>query len=1130
MGIQFILGASGSGKSTYIYNQIIEKSMLDETGMYYLIVPEQYTLEAQRDIVTMHPKHGTMNIDAIGFNRLAYRVFDELGINTGQVLMDFGKSMLVKKIMWENRDSLKVYGSSISKMGFIDEMKSMMSELFQYAADTDSLSEVKDKLEKDSMLYDKLEDILLIYQEFESFTGSKYIVAEKLTEMLADNVKDSEIIAKSTFYIDGFTGFTPIQMNLIGELIRYAKDVYISLTIDTGDISLSDIREHELFYLTKTTMKNLNSLAINAKAEISEPVLMDCEAFTVAGNNPTRFANAPDIAFLEKNIFRYPYDVKKGSLHNIELVSAYNIRQEIQFIASEIIRLVYEEGYRYKDIAVVSGDLNESRSLFADIMKEYRIPIFIDANEPLKNNPCSELIRSVLAIFYDNFSYDSIFRFLKTGMTQIECSDIENLENYVLKRGIRGRNSWNKSFCVMGEDENLSRLEETRQQLMDILVDISQAFYDEKSTVKDYTIALYEFINKQDIFERLNEHAAELDESGEQRLSDIYGGIYKKVIDLFDKTIELLGDEQMDIREYYEVIDAGLSSIEIGTVPPTVDRVLIGDITRSRLNHVKVIFFSGVNDGIIPKPAKSGRILNDSDRKHMAENGFFLAPSDRQNTYIEQFYLYLNITKASDKLYLSYRKSDDMGKGLKPSYFINRIRHIFPDMEVRDYSPEEEYICTPEGVLRRLLRDGEQKKANHILKKYGYDRELSAYQKGMAFEMGEEKIDSETAELLYGRELVESVSRLETFAGCPYSYFLRYGLGLKERKLYDADVRDVGNLLHSVMEKVFVNVRDYHNNDWSGLKDSDRDEIVEAAVSEAAAERENTFFYDMERNRYMLKILKRMAGRTVWTMQKQLNSGIMRPEMIEKVFDSKKDGLNQFVYRLNNNMTMRITGRIDRVDVCRQGDTVYFKVVDYKSSSKSLDLQLMEEGLQLQLVTYSAVVYELEKNIYKGFHVAPAGLMYYSFDDPIVEVLTEPEWEGDRVFLPAGEADDDNRLEKLEMTGLVNNNPEVISLMDRNGKCLKPVRYGKNGEIKDNGSLKSEIELIELMENAGEKIYELGSRIAEGDIAAAPSKIKDNDACRYCRFSNICGIKMNRRNTDNGFDKGTKKDSTGKEL
>lgn len=316
MSIQFLLGSSGSGKSTEILNKIISESMAHPECMYYLIVPEQYTMEAQRDIVTMHPNGGTMNIDAIGFNRLAYRIFDELSVNPGDVLQDFGKSMLIRKILWDQRETLSVYGSYMDKLGFVDEMKSMMSELFQYAVKRPDIESVMEDMteETESVTYSKLKDIQLIYEEFERYTSNGYIVAEQMTELLTSLVGQSDIMKKSCFYFDGFTGFTPVQMMLLREMMKNTKGLVFSFTIDSGDISITNIKEHELFYMTKTAIKMITKIATEERVDILPNIIMEDKI-------SRRFENNAELAFLEKQLFRFPYRKYHGSLHNIEITA-----------------------------------------------------------------------------------------------------------------------------------------------------------------------------------------------------------------------------------------------------------------------------------------------------------------------------------------------------------------------------------------------------------------------------------------------------------------------------------------------------------------------------------------------------------------------------------------------------------------------------------------------------------------------------------------------------------------------------------------------------------------------------------------------------------------------------------------
>lgn len=1104
MSIQFVLGPSGSGKSTAVLNKIIQESMEHPDTMFFLVVPEQYTMEAQRDIVTIHPKGGTMNIDAIGFNRLAYRIFDELGLSTGQVLFDFGKSMLIKKILWENRDKLKVYKGCIDKMGFIDEMKSMMSELFQYGIKQTDIEEVMCALDEQSLVYQKLADMQLVYEEFEAFTGEAYIVAEQLTEMLTSHAAESDILKNSYLYFDGFTGFTPVQMQLICELMKCTKGIVFSFTLGREAVSFSKIKEHELFYLTKTTVKALTDMAAKEHIEILDSVVLKQKI-------PYRFEKNLELACLEQNLFRFPYAAYTDSLHNISITEAENIHEELRFVAETIRSLVKNQGYRYKEIAIVAGDLKESSHDFLQIMEEFQIPVFIDTNSILKANPCSETIRSLIGIFRENFSYDSVFRFLKAGMTDLSQEQIEYLETYALKKGLRGYAAWNREIPEICEVNGTVSIESARHDFMELLVDISPVFRDKKSTVKDYVTALYQFLLKMHMFEKLAMKKQEFFERQQMDEGNAYGQIFSKIVALFDKMIELLGEEHMDSKEFYEILDTGLSEIEIGTVPPTVDRVLVGDITRSRLNHIKVLFLTGVNDGIIPKAAKKGKILGDYDRSALEKHGLVLAPSDKVNAYIEQFYLYTNITKPSEKLYLSYRKVDAGLKACRPSYVINRILNIFPKLQIKEYEPEQQ-LETVDGVLRYLVRHhGETEQQGiwntlaTLLKEEGHQKELAALAGGLQYSNQVHAIDVETVKLLYGNELMQSVSRLETFAKCNFAYFLKYGLGLKERELYKIDVRNIGNILHQVMEKVFVKVKNTCRNDWENLSDGDRDQMVADALKEAADENAGAFFEEYARNQYMYSMLFRMAKRSVKTLQQHLKLGTMKPGMIEKNFDAKADGVDAYMFQLDSGMEMFLCGKIDRVDVEEDKDTVYMKVVDYKSSSKDLKLDQILSGLQLQLCTYSAVAYEIEKQIYPDKQIRLAGMLYYGFDDPVVEMeQLEIEQDEQGARFVYSEEIEKKRLESLKMKGFVNANPAVIDKMDQTRTTTLPVKLDKEGQPKASDHILPEPALKRLMEITRENIRKLGNQIANGQIDISPVRDGTKTACEYCDFQAIC--------------------------
>lgn len=1105
MSVRFLLGASGSGKSRQIYNEIIQASIKEPERNFYLIVPEQYTMEAQRELVTMHPAGGMMNIDAIGMNRLAYRVFDELGISTGQVLEDFGKSMLIKKILCEQQDTLQVYGSYYDKLGFVDEMKSMMSEIFQYNIKQDTIDEIMEQIPEDSVVAGKMQDIRHIYEEFEAFAGERYIVAEQLVELLTRHVGQSKLVCGSSLYFDGFTGFTPVQLELVEKLMTCADDLTFSFTLDDRDQKYEHIKDYELFYLTKTTIKKLTEAAAVAGVEIESPVVLP-------GTINYRLGENRELFFLERNLFRSPYQKWKQPLERIHLTATGDAQDEIVFVASTIRRLVREEGYRYKDIAIVAGDLEQASHIYERVMDEYEIPVFIDANACLKANPCAETIRSVLAVLADDFSYDSVFRFLKAGMTDLSFEDIELLENYALKRGVRGYNRWNRAVSENYEKTSPVNVEEIRQAFMKMFGDIRKVFADKKAVTKDYVEALYDFLLQIHMYEKLEARKNELYEENRISEGDAYGQIFEKTVRLFDKIAELLGDTKMSVKEFYEIVDTGLSDIEVGVVPPTVDRVLIGDITRSRLNHIKVLFFTSVNDGIVPKAPKKGRILSDRDRDILSDCGLELAPSDKQNSYIEQFYIYTILTKPSDHLYISYHKLSASLESMRPSYLLGRISSIFPSLQAEEYDAAS---CMPDTVnrsLRRILRaeeddseDAESRILTRILTEKGFARELTAIYKGRTYRNVAEQLPPETIALLYGRYLHASVSKLELYARCGFAYFLKYGLRLKEREMYQVDVRNVGVILHSVMEGLFKQVRDTRNNDWENFPEDERMLMVTELVNRAAEESAGDFFEDNARNAYMLQMIERMAQTSAGMLQKHIRLGSMKPGMLEKTFDSAKDEVGSYLFELPNQIQMSINGKIDRVDVEEEDGTVYIKVIDYKSSTRKLSLEEVLNGEQLQLVTYSAIAYEIEKMIYPDKNIQIAGLLYYSFDDPVIEIeSSEIDTDTEQPEFSNQEKLDAERMEKMKLQGFVNESPAVIQKMDHTCNQSLPVKLDKNGDIKKSENVVSADQIRTIMELTRENIEELGSQIAEGKIAIEPYKNKSNTGCDYCEFKNIC--------------------------
>lgn len=1119
MSIQFVLGAAGSGKTEYVLDTLIRESMAHDTLNYFYVVPEQFTMEAQRDIVTRHPRHGTMNIDAIGLNRLAYRVFDELSVNPGQVLEDFGKSMLIKKILMEQREEFLVYGSYMNKLGFVDEMKSMMSELFQYAVDRSDIDHAMELMDKESPTYKKLHDVRLIYEKFEEHNSQdSYIVAEQLTELLADNLDRSKILADSHLYFDGFTGFTPVQMNLIRKMMGHVRSITFVFDIAPDQINLARPKEYELFRLTKETMTALCKAAQEEHVDILENVVMcSCEV-------PYRFKTNPEMAELERDLFRYPHGKRNGITENIQLISVDRAKDEAMFTASKIRDLVRNHGYRYKDIAVVAGDLSDVAVYYRQAMDEYRIPVFIDENASLAGDPCSDTVRAFLAVMSDNFSFDSVFRLLKSGMTDVDLDDMERMENYALKRNLRGLKGWQKEITDEKDPDYAADMNSIRSQILDIF---GQEYIDvfrptspaSKNTVRAYTESLYHFLMKLGVWDKLEKRKEML--YGEERFDegDAYGQIFDKMITLMDKMVTILGDEKLTVREYAGILDAGITDMKIGIVPPTVDRVVVGDMTRSRLNHVKVVFFTGVNEGIIPKPAKKGKILSGADRQRLEDCGVTLAPSDRTNAYTEQFYIYTIMTKPSDQLYIVYRKMSEDFRESKPSYLVDRVRGVFPDIVVQDYDADSQIPETVGSALKYVINqsekddsDGTWKLVSRMLLDMGCDRQIDAIAAGRSFTNSAMKLPADVVKMIYGDNLALSVSRLERYAECQFKYFLTYGLGLAERETYQINAANVGNILHSTMEKVFNYVKTFRENDWVHIDD---DELMKKTVEFAdssAADEAQAFFEDSSRSGYMRELLADIAVRTTRTLRTFIMCGEMQPDNFERRFNTAKDGIDDYVFELSNGLTMSLNGVIDRIDEYSGDEGAYFRIVDYKSSDKTIDIDKVLGGLQMQLVTYGAIAYELEKrrlgkNGDADSRVHVGGLLYYTFNDPVADVTGL----GDKVRYNEQESGFETEesvqfgnvvvdvferalLSESRYSGIVSDSQKTVSVMDRNMATVKSAQRLQETLIMD------------LMEANRRNIERLGGGISKGQIDINPVRQGDVNACKYCGFKGVCAF------------------------
>ncbi len=1109
MALKFVLGPSGAGKTTYIYDEIISKSLENPSKNYILLVPDQFTMAVQKDIVTRHPRHGVMNIDIVSFGRLAFRVFEELGVNKLSVLDDTGKTLILRRVLESKKNDLHIFKDKLKYFGFVEEMKSSISELYQYGIAPDELKGIVANMSGHKSTMMKLQDISIVYEAFRAYItdmsgdDTVYITREEVLSRLCDVIPSSSIVKDSEIYLDGFTGFTPVQNRLLKLLLQYAEGVNISLTIDASEcvgltsVGFADIKEHELFNMTKTTVNDIVSMAADVQVGMSAPVI-------VHPGYSSRFAGNEPLEFIEKNIFRYGAEDRctpnTSTGQAVSIYVADNPLSEAEFVADTIVNMIRDSkgALRYRDIAVVTGDLEGYRRAIERAMMSRDIPAFMDTKRSLIKNPLVSLIRSLLQMADDNFSYESVFSFLKNELSPLDRTETDILENYCLGLGIRGYNAYSQPFTkvhkTMREDE-LPQCEAIRGKLM---AGIDSFFgQDIKAmTVAEVSEAVRGFMTSLGLEAAMEQRAQYFKEAGEHSLTLEYEQAYGLTTELLDKLDSLLGDEKLTLKEYRRLLDDGFNEIKVGIIPMVMDQVVVGDIQRTRLNSIKALFVLGVNDGIIPKHGGGTGLLSQSDRMVLKSMNLELAPTVREEAFIQKYYLYLNLTKPSDKLILTYSLSSLDGSALRPSYLVSTIADMFEGNIQHSCNDMKGQLVTKDGAFKRVVQDiklyGDNELDSIWCELYGYFKRDDSYREalhraveGAFFTNTDHKLDSAVARALYGDRLGSSITRLEQYARCAYGHFLNYGLQLAERPVYEIQSADIGNIFHEAIE-LFSREIIKRDIAFAQVTDDMRKSIVDDVVNQVTEKYGGHVLTSSARNTYMIEKIRRVTDRSAWAIIEHIKRGKYDPAEFE--------------------LSLR-EGRIDRVDRYAEGQDIYVKVIDYKSGATTFSPTDVENGLQLQLVYYMDTLLKREKASHPSSNVKPGGVFCFNIKDPMLDYEESL-------------MDDDTYAEKLlkeyRMTGAVNSVKESVESLDIGlggdskystvAYGLKQADMGTPISVGSSAAVLSEDNFARLIDRVKDKIARMTTEIESGYIEINPFKKGQKNACTYCKFKGVCGF------------------------
>lgn len=1134
MGLRFILGRAGTGKSTLCLREIGQ--LVNDVPLgdgIILLVPEQMTHQMEMMLTAM--LGGTMRIQVLSFRRLSFKVLAEIGGGEKARLGELGKRMLLRKILLEQKTALKTFAHSVERPGTADLLAKTIDELKTYCIAPADLQVGTE----DDALNDKLSDLRLIYSRLEEEIGVNTVDPADELNLLAGKISVWPALSRSSVWVDGFKGFTPQEFTILNRLVSQGKEVTVTLPLDPLLIKRAERGEEiylapgeEIFSEPWQAYLSLSQSAQASGTPVYAPVLLE---------KAWRF-RAPVLEHLEKYCFRYPTHPFAAETaeaetpdRRIRIRFGRQRRAEVEGLALELRKLAREDGIRWKEMAVLTRDINLYHDYLDKILTAYNIPFFMDYKYPILHHPLIELILSALELVDAQWNYEPLFRCLKTDFFPLTRDNVDRLENYCLAYGIQGGEweseaDWDyfqvqpdgareqtgaenrqKENSECGKEIAQKAVNATRRLVRDRIKPFIQAMTN-ATDVREKTAALYNFLTGLHVPQTLADWALAAQAAGELAAARVHEQVWQKIIDLCDEIVVSLGREELSVSDYALILSSGLENLEIGLTPPGMDQVLIGSLNRSRNPEVKVLFLIGASDGVLPAPPDNDGVFSGEERISLERLGLKLSPRDVRQVFDEEYYIYSGITKATEKFYLTYPLADEEGRGISPSFLVKRLKALFPGLEEKEWSESAlDLISYPRPLFEHYAAhknaplSGEEQLcwesvAAYLEKRGEYSHLLRLINQGALSANQEADISPALARSLYGKPLQASVTRFELFNRCPFAHYARYGLKLKERKINSFSAPDIGEFFHASLRDLALLLQQ-RGLKWEDLTEEEIAALVEEVGSRLAPQLQAAILLSSARYRFMTYKLKRTLRRTAAVLQEHARRGSFRPIALEADFGTAEfPGLK---IALADDNYLVLQGRIDRIDAGTVGDKIYLRIVDYKSRETDLALDNIYYGINLQLLTYLDVALQgAEVLIADGSAreggAYPAGFLYF----PVIEPLLREDSP-----LTAEELAR-KRIAAVRIHGYLLADPPVLEAMDRElekgASDLLNIKLKRDGNLASGNKTLSAEQFALLRRHLHDSLYTSGNEIMKGKIAIHPYQKGKNTSCTYCEYKALC--------------------------
>lgn len=1136
--LNIFYGRENLDKEKFIYDNI--------GGRALLVVPDQFTLEAERELIAHSGAKALMDVEVLSLSRLGYRLLEELGGSKRTFIDKYGRHMILSSIAAEEREKLQVFKGLEEKNSFIELVNNFISEMKQFNCGADELAEIARSVPDGSYTQRKLEDLYLLYSEYEAAIRGKYTDSEDYIDLFLGKISRSELVAGNHIWIYGFDSFAPKALSVIGELMQYAADVNLVLTYDDK----REARDADLFALAETVIRNFENLAERRSIEVRKRAIP--KTYTAE--------RADKIQFIEQELYALPArkyarggqstnpaeggaseaaadavasgeaagnadtaSVAAAGTDSLTLVAAANLYNEAESAACYVLELVRDFGYRFSDIKVICNDQETRGPILKRVFKEYGIDLVSDTSKDILQSSIVQYITALMDVVVEKYRTDLMIKMLKSGFGDLTNDEITDLENYAIKYKIRGT-MWKRPF-VRGESEYgaeaLVRMNAVREKALAFMPDLEAIF--EAETCGEFISGLYGFLyEKVKLPEKIADLTVLQTEQGRPDLAEETAQIWGKVIGIFDQMSEIMGEQKFRAAAFRDLFEVGISQVEIGILPPTKDGLMMGTMQRTRTGEMKALVVVGANEGVLPNE-KPGSGLFGSDEKNLfKENGIELCKVDDVRFLEERMGIYRNLSKPRERLWISYSLSDAEGGPARPSGVFTKLAGLFGDTpvarDVLNRQTDAELVGAGPAGLRHLTEALQAACEGRPLAPHWHEalawfkrnkpEALEPIRAGIAFTNKQEDLGREMTAALYmgniestreealepSPELSLSPSRLERYARCPFSHFVQYGLKPEERRIFEIAPREIGDIYHECLMEMsrHLTARGIAITDpaspWMTISREECRTFVEDVIAKKSGTYREGILEAGNEEKYRGRRITDICEKVCWAVIEQVRAGEILRSSFEAPFGRGRR-IPPIPVNLGEGRTAYIEGKIDRVDYL-PGERV--KIIDYKTGNENFSVAEAEAGYRLQLMLY------LEASLER--RMKPAGVFYFKISEPMV----------DASGAAIGPEEISDKIQKsFKLNGVIVDDPNVIRNVagDFSGiSDVVPIRINKEGLISGTGkdNLLTDEEFESLREKVREKVTDICKSLAGGGIEIHPMKTAATSACAYCRYKGIC--------------------------